>query len=461
MKKFAAVLVLALTAATVVAVQAPGAGAATSTTCPLNALKSASKPVTITLWHWMPRANETALQGLVDTFNSSQRDVKVNLVNQIDWEATFQKYKAGLGTGDLPDIVQLQESDQQQMIDTQTVLPASVCAKADKYSFSDFLPRVISYFTVQGTQYAMPFNTSGPVLFYNKKAFTAAGLDPNSPPKTLDEVRAAAEKLKANGVASPLGLKTDPIFVEQWTAQDNRLFVNNGNGRKSRATKAVFGGAGGLKIFSWLDGMVKDGLAATNADLGPSIYDDLLGIRSGDHAMAFDTSAALGTIKTILDAGDDPNIELGVTPFPAPTSARKGGVFNQGGELFMVNKSAPAKQAAAWKFLKFLAEPENVTTWAIATGYIPIRQSSAASTEMQDYWAQNPGFKVAYDQLLSGRDTVATAGSVVGNNKGARDALRDAVNSMFLDGTSPRDALKKAVDSATAAIDDYNSRIGG
>ena len=116
--------------------------------------------------------------------------MKVNLVNQIDYEQTFSKYKAGLSSGDLPDIVQLQETDQQQMIDTQTVLPASVCAKADKYSFSDFLPRVISYFTVQGTQYAMPFNTSGPVLYYNKKAFTAAGLDPNTPPTTLDDVRA-------------------------------------------------------------------------------------------------------------------------------------------------------------------------------------------------------------------------------------------------------------------------------
>ena len=85
---------------------------------------------------------------------------------------------------------------------------------------------------------------------------------------------------------------------------------------------------------------------------------------------------------------------------PGPGRARlAGGVFNQGGELFMVNKSAPAKQAAAWKFLKFLAEPENVTAWAIGTGYIPIRESSAASAEMQDYWAQNPGFKVAYDQL--------------------------------------------------------------
>src|SRR5260221_7380310 len=131
--------------------------AANRTYCPLSAQKSASKQVEITMWHWMPRANETALQGLVDSFNSSQSDVKVNLVNQIDWEATLQKYKAGLGTGDLPDVVQLQETDQQQIIDTQTVLPAAVCAKADHYSFSDYLPRVISYYTVQGEQYAMPF----------------------------------------------------------------------------------------------------------------------------------------------------------------------------------------------------------------------------------------------------------------------------------------------------------------
>jgi sn-glycerol 3-phosphate transport system substrate-binding protein len=136
-------------------------------------------------------------------------------------------------------------------------------------------------------------------------------------------------------------------------------------------------------------------------------------------------------------------------------------VFNQGGEMFMVNKSSPAKQAASWKFLKFLVDPENVTTWAIATGYIPIRTSSADSTEMKSYWAQNPGFKVAYDQLLGGADTVASSGSVIGNNKGARDAVRDAVNSMFLSGTSPKDALKTAVDGATSAIDDYNSRIGG
>ncbi len=80
---------------------------------------------------------------------------------------------------------------------------------------------------------------------------------------------------------------------------------------------------------------------------------------------------------------------------------------------------------------------------------------------MQDYWAQNPGFKVAYDQLVDGPNTIATAGSVIGNNTGERAAVRDAMNSMFLNGASPRSALAEAAKGATAAIEDYNSRIGG
>ena len=121
-------------------------------------------------------------------------------MNQVSYDDTFTKYKAGLASGDLPDVVQLQGSDQQQMIDTQTALPASACAKADKYSFSDFLPRVLSYFTVNKTVYAMPFNTSGPVLFYNKTAFTKAGLDPEKPPATLDEVRSYAAEDQDRGL---------------------------------------------------------------------------------------------------------------------------------------------------------------------------------------------------------------------------------------------------------------------
>jgi sn-glycerol 3-phosphate transport system substrate-binding protein len=459
------VAVVAATAGFTTAVLPPVvAGAATSTSCPLAALKKASKPVEITMWHSMPRQNEATLQSLTDAFNASQSDVKVKLVNQIDYAQTFTKYKAGLASGDLPDIVQLQETEQRQMIDTGTVLPASVCAKADKYSFADFLPRVVSYFTVKGTQYAMPFNTSGPVLYYNKKAFSAAGLDPEKPPTTLDEVRKDAEKLKASGVSAPLGLKTEPGFVEHWRGLANRLYVNNSNGRSGTASKAVYDDKLGLQIFQFLGGMVKDGLATTNPDLGggTEVFNDLLGIGSGNHAMAFDTSASLGTVDSVLSGGGYPNVELGVAPLPGPTSgSNRGGVLVSGGALYMVNKSAPEKQAAAWQYLKFLDDTANMTKWAIGTGYVPIRKSSAQSADMQDYWAKNPAYKVAYDQLVNGPTNAATSGSVIGNYTGARDAMRDAENSMFLNGTDPKTALNNAAKNATAAMQDYNSRVGG
>jgi len=176
--------------------------------------------------------------------------------------------------------------------------------------------------------------------------------------------------------------------------------------------------------------------------------------------MAFETSAALGTISAVLAGGTVSNVELGVAPFPAPTANANGAVGVSGGSLFMVNKSAPAKQAAAWKYLKFLDEPESLTTWAIGTGYLPIRKASATSAPMQQYWQENPEYKVAYDQLASGPTTVATSGSVIGNYTGARDALRDAENSMFLNGTDPKSALKDASKNATEAIDDYNSKLG-
>ena len=121
-----------------------GAGAApraaAGTKCPLEALDRASKPVEITMWHSMPRANEETLQQLADQFNASQGDVRVRLVSQVDYAETLTKYRAGLTSGDLPDIVQVEETAQQQLIDSGTVLPASVCAKAARLQLRRLSP---------------------------------------------------------------------------------------------------------------------------------------------------------------------------------------------------------------------------------------------------------------------------------------------------------------------------------
>jgi sn-glycerol 3-phosphate transport system substrate-binding protein len=465
-KRLTGVTVAAIVTAIVVAsglvttAATAGAAEASRAACPLNALKKAAAPVEITFWHSMTRENETVLQSLTDEFNASQSDVVVQLVNQISYVDTFTKYRAGLESGDLPDLVQLQETEQQQMIDTESIVPAGACAKADKYSFSDYLPRVVSYFTVDGQMYAMPFNTSGPVLYYNKTAFEDAGLDPEKPPATLEEVRDAAEQLASSGAVNgaPLGLKVEPGFVEHWLALSSKLFVDQSNGREGRTTASVLNSATGRQIFSWMSGMVEDGLAATNPAEGQGNFDNLLGIGADNHAMAIDTSAALGTINSVI--GQFPGVELGVAPMPGLVTG-KGGVLVSGGSLFITkNESSPAKQAAAWEFAKFLNDPASQTKWAIGTGYLPIRESAAKSADMQAFWTSNPLYEVAYTQLAEGPVNAATAGSVIGNYVDVRNAVRDGEDSMFLSGTAPKAALEQTADTITAEIGDYNERIG-
>jgi len=455
--------VVAVVGALVVPVGSAGAKVPTQgakAKCPINALKKADKPVEITFWHGLNRASEETLQRLTEQFNSSQSDVSVTLVNQTTYRDTFTKYVAGLSTGDLPDIVQIQDISLQQMIDTQSVVAASACVKADKYDLSDHLERVIDYYTVEDTMWPMPFNVSNPLLYFDKVKFRAAGLDPDNPPATLDEVMSASEKLKTSGVVSQagFGLKTDPWFLEQLMAKAGKPFVNNSNGRTARATKAAFDSSSGLEIFTWLSEMVSEGLAIVNADEGGSSVDNLLGIRSGTHAMTIDSSAALGTIQQVLESGEAGGVEMGVAPMPGPSG--KGGVLVGGAALYIVNKSAPEKQAAAWEFAKFLNEPETQADWAAGTGYVPIRESSVELDVITSLWAETPGFKIAYDQLVTGVNNSATAGPVIGDYQGVRDVIRDAENSMFTEGTTAKAALKAALKAANAKIESYNSRVG-
>lgn len=465
-RKRLASLVVAAVSIAVLALPAVGAGASAprqgaNQKCNLGALKKASGVTEITFWHSMARANEETLVRLTDEFNASQSKVKVILVNQTSYVDTAEKYVAGLTTGDLPDLVQIEDTGLQQMIDTQSVLPVESCIKADKYKTDDFVKRVLDYYTVDGTQWAMPFNVSNPVFYYNKLAFEKAGLDPDVAPKTLDEVKEFSEKLVASGAVNNagFGLKTDPWYLEQWLAKAGKPYVNNGNGRKSRATKVAFDTKAGLEIFTWMKDMVDNDLAAVNNDEGSSNFDNLLGIGADNHAMTIDSSASLGTITQVLGGGGYPNVEIGVAPIPGPVG--KGGVLVGGASLYISNKSDAAKQAAAWEYAKFLAEPETQAEWAAGTGYVPIRESAVELPAITDLWAAQPEYKVAYDQLLSGVNNVATAGPVIGDYKGVRDEVRTAETSMFTQGVSPKAALKAAKQKSDAAMQEYNSRVGG
>jgi sn-glycerol 3-phosphate transport system substrate-binding protein len=462
LKSLAGSLVLAssITAVSAVgAISATPAGAATKLpSCPVSALAKAKGPVDITFWNSMTQANATALIAITNAFNSSQSKVHVTLVDQASYDDTWQKYEAGLTNGQLPDVVQLEDQRTQEAIDTQSFLPVQSCINATHYATSDYVSRALAYWNVNHVQEAMPFAVSTPIVYYNENAFTKAGLNPNDPPLTLPQMAADAKALKASG--SGMALVLDDWHLETWLATANTLFVNNDNGRSGRATKAIFDGPTAKTIFTDLDQMVKSGDVTTNPSSGPDEYDNLFGIGKGTYGMTIDSSADLGTITKLLTGGTYPNVKLAIGPFPVLNAKLRGGIEPGGSGVYISDKVPAVDQAAAWQFVTYLDNTQSQASWAAGTGYIPVRKSSTQTATIQHLWTTDPGYKVAYEQLVTGASDPASAGSVIGPYEDVRTDILTAEENMFQTNTSPAKALAGAQAAVNGTISQYNQRLG-
>ena len=215
------------------------------------------------------------MQKLTDAYNASQSKVHVTLIEG-SYEQTIDKYLQA-GQANRPDLVQMPEYMVQQMVDSQSVVPVEACMKSSGYDTSAFLPTGLGAYATQGVQWSMPFNISNPVLFYNKKMFTAAGLDPDKPPVSLDDLRADSQAIVQSGAAK-YGLALDSGFdsgggwyIEQWFAKAGEFYADNQNGR-SRASDqgAVQQRRPASRCSPCMQSMINDGLAVNVGDNRPA-----------------------------------------------------------------------------------------------------------------------------------------------------------------------------------------------
>ena len=180
----------------------------------------------------------------------------------------------------------------------------------------------------------MPFNVSDPVLFYNKTVFEQAGLDPAVSPVSLEQLRATSQQIVDSGAAGT-GIAFDSgvdsgggWFIEQWFARAGELYADNGNGRLAPATQVLYAGPTGVAIMTEVQSMINDGLAVTVGD-NASGQDALLKLAdpASPAAMTIATSAAIGTVMSVLDGGLIPGItsaQLGIGPMPGPSDVPVG-----------------------------------------------------------------------------------------------------------------------------------------
>ncbi len=432
--------------------------------CPTDALDSADGPIDIVFWHGMANELEPPLIELTDAYNASQDKVRVQLENQTSYESAIDKYIA-VGAGSRPTLIQLPEYTLRSFADSGTTVPAEACLESSGYDTSQFVPRTLTAYSYEGLQRGMPFNVSNPVLFYNRAIFEAAGLDPDAPPVSLEELRAAAEAIVLSGAAS-VGLVLDSgpdsgggWFLEQWFGRAGEPYADNGNGRLAPATEVYFDNELGVELTTYLQDMINDGLALSVGDNagGQDAFFKLADANERG-GMTMSTSAALGSVLAALDAGLGGDIrpdDIGVGPMPGPGDVPQ--VQVGGASMWISADKSPEETAAAWDYITYMLSAPSQSTWAAATGYVPIRTDALELEPLLSTYVEDPRFEVAFTQLLSGVDDDTANAPVLGPQREVRVETARAMAAIF-GGADAQTALTEAAEASDVLIRSYNDR---
>ncbi|MZQ86143.1 extracellular solute-binding protein [Paenibacillus sp. 5J-6] len=422
-----------------------------STTAASTAPTKAAEPVKVIWWHSMSGELGQAVDKLVADFNASQKDVQVQAVFQGTYDESLNKMKASMDTKSGPSLIQVYEIGSRFMIDSKAITPVQKFVDADKFDLSQLEENILNYYKVDDKLNSMPFNTSNPILYYNKDMFKAAGLDPEKPPTTYEEVAKAAQALSKDGKAGA-SFAIYGWFMEQFFAGQGAEFLNNGNGRTAAATETTLNSEAGLKTLSWWKGMV-DNKSVMN--LGRKTDDTKKAFLAGQVAMTLDSTASLRGIVT----GAEGKFQVGTSTMPKPADAKDGGVVVGGASLYILNNKSEAEQKGAWEFIKFLTTPKTQAWWNVNTGYFPITKKAYDEQLIKDNLAKYPQFQTAIDQLHNTKANKATQGAVMGVFPEARQLVETAIEEALTGKKAPKDALDAASKSIAEKLAAYNKTV--
>ena len=159
---------------------------------------------TIPFWHSMEGELGKEVDSLAQRFNDTHPDYKIVPVYKGNYEQSLSAGIAAFRTGNAPALLQVYEVGTATMMASKAIKPVYEVFKDAGINFdeSQFVPTVAGYYTDSKTGHLLsqPFNSSTPVLYYNKDAFKKAGLDPEQPPKTWQDLAEYTAKLKAAGM---------------------------------------------------------------------------------------------------------------------------------------------------------------------------------------------------------------------------------------------------------------------
>jgi sn-glycerol 3-phosphate transport system substrate-binding protein len=411
----------------------------------LAGMSSALAATEVELWHAMGGALGERVDELVKKFNDSQKDYVVKAIHKGSYDEVLNGMIAAYRAKRHPEIVQSNERSVLTMVHSGAIVPTDDLMREQGYNidWSQFIKPIVNYFAVGGKLQAMPFNSSTPILFYNRDHFKAAGFD--KPGATWQELEPQLNAIKAKGVsncAMVLPGDYEWSFLENHSAINDIPYATKRNGLDGLDTSFVFN-----------KGKLVDQVERMKRLIGSNVM-QIAG--QGVIPVQLFTSGACSTILASTAAHAAvvaaAKFNWSATELPYEQGATPRNSVIGGAALWTLKGHSPEKYKAVAAFYNFIAQTDTQVWWHQATGYVPVTVTAYDSAKAQGYYKNNPTREIAVVQLMRGTPTENSSGFRIGNSNQINVAIMEEVSAAFLGRKPVQQALDDAVARGNQAL---------
>jgi sn-glycerol 3-phosphate transport system substrate-binding protein len=422
-------------------------------------LSAASAQTEVHWWHAMGGELGQKLEAVAAAYNDTQSDYVVIPTFKGTYPETMTAAIAAFRAGEQPAIVQVFEVGTGTMMAAQgAIYPVHqlMADMGESFDPSAFLPAVVGYYTdTEGNLLSMPFNSSTPIMYYNKDVFAAAGLDPEQPPQTWEDLEQASRTIVESG-AAPCGFTTawiSWIHTENLSAWHNQPIGTLENGFGGLATELTLNNPVVVRHWENLarwqeEGLFQYGGPGGGDDAPPKFY-------SQECAIFFNSSA--GRAAVVANATEF-EVGYGMLPHYADTEPQNSIIG--GATLWVLQGKDEEVYRGAADFFSFLSSPEVQAQWHQDTGYLPITTAAYELSQSQGYYQANPGTDVSIQQITLNEPTENSKGLRFGNYVQIRGIIDEEFQALLAGDKDAQGALDAVVERGNALIRDFEATAG-
>lgn len=400
-----------------------------------------SGPVELTMYYPIAVGGPltSVIDGMVEDFMAENPDVKVEAIYAGNYNDARIKALAALESGESAQLSVLFSIDLYDLIEQDAIVAFDDVVKSDEERqwLDSFYPALMENGRTGGKTWGIPFQRSTIVMYYNKDAFRAAGLDPENPPANWEELLAAASALTSPD-GSRYGIMIPSTGYPYWMF--GALAMQNGQVLMSPdGTETYFNDPAVVEALEfWRALSVRHKVMPGGTVEWGTLRQQFL---EGTTAMMWHSTGNLTAVK------ESASFDFGVAMLPA--SVRRGSPTG-GGNFYIFKKTSEAERHAAMRLIRFMTSPERSAQWSIRTGYMGISPDAYETKALSDYVNQFPPARVARDQL-----EYATAELSTYQTGRVRKILDDAIQAALTGEKEPKAALEAAQAEAERLLRPY------